>query len=81
MDGNIMATIIRNQVTRNSPAPSMAIPPMPTIKPACCAVSNHAEAAQTRSAAVIAVATGRGIEPAPAGAGQLNWRSGISLTT
>jgi hypothetical protein len=33
--GNIMATIITTHVTRNSPAPSMAIPPMPAIEAAC----------------------------------------------
>src|ERR1700730_10058380 len=60
--GNIMATIITTQIAKKSPAPSMAMPLMPLIEAACRAVNTQPAAAQARSTAMIAVATGRGSE-------------------
>src|SRR5579859_7671017 len=64
-DGNIIATIITSHVTRKSPAPIIASPPI-AIEPAWLIVKSHAATAQTRSAATIVVETdfGRGVTPA-----------------
>src|SRR5579863_9305695 len=58
-DGNIIATIITSQVTRNNPASIMATPPMP-IDAACPIVSTHAAAAHATRTPTMAPATGRG---------------------